>query len=170
MSILPPTDIVTEVAQAADPHKLHAAMTRLADLTATLAPNEHFSALLKGAAVEPPLNGADHVSNGSKTSVTHLALGGMKSLASSQAGEPRASDVAKRFEAYVIQSFLQTLLPQEEHGIFGQGTAGGVWRSMTAEQLGNQLAKAGGVGLRKILERHWAERGAHVAEPASRTT
>jgi hypothetical protein len=29
---------------------------------------------------------------------------------------------------------------------------------MMAEQLGSQIAKAGGLGLQKILSRHWAAR------------
>jgi Rod binding domain-containing protein len=34
---------------------------------------------------------------------------------------------------------------------FGKGVAGDVWRSMLAEQLGNAVAKSGGVGIAKFL-------------------
>lgn len=153
MSIFPPTDIVTEVAQAADPQKLHVAMARLAAAN-SVRPNEQFSTLVNGASFQQN-------PHRSVTSAANALGGGASSLASASV-DRQASDAARKFEAYVIQSFLQTILPQEEHGFFGSGTAGGIWRSMIAEQLGNQIAKAGGIGLHKMLERHWTQQGVHA--------
>ena len=43
------------------------------------------------------------------------------------------------------------MLPKESEEVFGKGTAGGVWKSMLAEQLGAQLAKGKGIGIAKQL-------------------
>ncbi|MBI1867118.1 MAG: rod-binding protein [Methylocystis sp.] len=137
-------------------------MTRLADLAATrVAPGDHFSALINGEGVRSLSGRADQNLRSSTPSAASFPLD-RNPLAPTPTEAAPALDATRKFEAYVIQSFLQNLLPQGEHGIFGQGTAGSVWRSMVAEQLGNQLAKAGGIGLHKIVERHWAER--HAAD------
>mgnify|MGYP003127960065 FL=1 len=39
------------------------------------------------------------------------------------------------------------MLPTEASNYFGEGTAGEVWRSMMAEEIGNELAKNGGIGI-----------------------
>jgi hypothetical protein len=59
--------------------------------------------------------------------------------------------VYRKFEAVVLQSFIEAMLPQQAEKVFGKGTAGSIWRSMLAEQLGNQLARSGGVGIAKSL-------------------
>ena len=51
------------------------------------------------------------------------------------------------------------MLPKESEEVFGKGTAGGVWKSMLAEQLGAQLAKGKGIGIAKQLA------AAHPAGP-----
>jgi flagellar protein FlgJ len=157
MSILPPTDIVTEVAHAADPRKLHVAMGRLAELSRTeLRPDDPFSALLSEAATRRSLAGRDeNLTISADPRVSRRSA--MNPLPALQTGSRQASDATRNFEAFVIQSFLQTILPKEDRGLFGQGTAGGIWRSMLAEQLGNQIAKAGGLGLKKMLDRHWTQ-------------
>ncbi|PWB81684.1 MAG: flagellar biosynthesis protein FlgJ [Methylocystaceae bacterium] len=162
MSIFPATDLVAEVARAADPRRLNAAVTRLADLSSRKVKPEEFANLVEGAsgAVKsaPPASSA-----GATVDVSYgpAAGGGVRS-SSGSIESARASDVTEKFEAYIIQTCLQTILPQSEQGLFGRGTAGGVWRSMVAEQLGNQIAKAGGVGLHKMLDQHLARHAARA--------
>jgi hypothetical protein len=62
-----------------------------------------------------------------------------------------SSDVYRKFEAFVLQVFVDSMLPKESQDVFGKGTAGSIWRSMLAEQLGNQLAQGKGVGIAKQL-------------------
>jgi len=64
------------------------------------------------------------------------------------------AEMAQKFEAFLLQSFLETLLTKEDSA-FGRGTAGGVWRSMTAEQVGAQLAKHGLIGLDRVFAKHF---------------
>src|SRR5262249_46517464 len=64
---------------------------------------------------------------------------------------PSSGDVYRKFEAFVLQVFVETMLPQNAQDLFGKGTAGGIWRSMLAEQLGNQLAQGKGIGIARQL-------------------
>ena len=64
---------------------------------------------------------------------------------------PASGEVYRKFEAFILQTFVETMLPKESEEVFGKGTAGGVWKSMLAEQLGAQLAKGNGIGIAKQL-------------------
>lgn len=77
----------------------------------------------------------------------------------------RASDrpkavhaVAREFEAFVLQSFVEALLPNEASAFFGTGTAGAFWKSMLAEHVARELARGGGVGIGNLIEKELAER------------
>ncbi len=142
MSIFPAVDLVTDVAHAADPRKLSAAMKRLTDVSDGRATTGvQFASALRSAAAAPAPRHA-----------TSAPTPGYAASAPAGTDSP-ASAAARKFEAYIIQSFLEIVLPKEDQGAYGHGAAGGVWRSMMAEQLGTQIAKAGGVGLQKMLDR-----------------
>jgi Rod binding domain-containing protein len=59
--------------------------------------------------------------------------------------------VYRKFEAFVLQTFVESMLPQGASEVFGKGTAGTIWRSMLAEQIGNEMAKGEGIGIAKQL-------------------
>lgn len=62
-----------------------------------------------------------------------------------------------RFEAMVLQSFFQTMLPKDTDTVYGGGMAGEMWQSLLAEQLGETVAKRGGIGIAdRILRDHYA--------------
>jgi hypothetical protein len=60
------------------------------------------------------------------------------------------------------------LLPKDTGEVFGQGMAGGMWRSMLAEQVSMQIAKSGKLGLaRRLFATHeFAPRSARIGEGA----
>lgn len=60
-------------------------------------------------------------------------------------------DAGVQFEAFFLQSFIQSILPQEATEVFGEGTAGEVWKSMMAEKMAMQFAEAGGIGIAKMI-------------------
>jgi len=65
-----------------------------------------------------------------------------------------------QFEAMVLQNFLETMLPKEGDAIFGEGLSGEMWRSVLAQQLGETMAKRGGIGIAdRILGEHYLEDG-----------
>ena len=51
----------------------------------------------------------------------------------------------------MLNSFVSELLPKDTGEVFGQGTAGDMWRSMLAEQVSTQIAKSGELGLARRL-------------------
>ena len=66
--------------------------------------------------------------------------------------EARSTPEAYRqFEAFVLQSFIESMLPDGAEHVFGKGTAGEMWRGMMADQLGEALAKGGGIGIAESL-------------------
>jgi peptidoglycan hydrolase FlgJ len=75
-----------------------------------------------------------------------------------------ANEPFRQFEAFVLQSFLENMLPDNVESVYGGGFAGGVWKSMMAEQLANQMARAGGIGIAdRILKDHYARGEESVA-------
>jgi peptidoglycan hydrolase FlgJ len=53
----------------------------------------------------------------------------------------------QKFEAMVLQSFLQSMMPSEQTSVYGEGMAGDMWKSMLAEQVAGVMAKRGGIGI-----------------------
>lgn len=65
------------------------------------------------------------------------------------AGTPAA---AQEFEAFVLQSFIEAMLPEKADSVLGTGAAGAFWKSMLAEQIARELARAGGIGMARTIE------------------
>jgi Rod binding domain-containing protein len=140
MSISPPTDIILDVARAADPVRYHEATARLTRLSAGAAPAGGFGDALKAAGPPP----AEAVS-----ADVREALNRMRPAVSSGARQPagKADKAYQGFEAVALTSFVEEMLPKDAGAVFGTGTAGEVWKSMMAEQIGAEMARAGGVGI-----------------------
>lgn len=71
--------------------------------------------------------------------------------------EARKVSPEEKFEGFVLRTFVEEMLPSEEGGFFGTGMAGNVWRSMLAEQIGDELAASGGVGIAEMLAKRDAK-------------
>lgn len=157
MGISPPSDIVQDVARAADPVKLQAASRRLMDLAAGADATE-FADVMKslsppgGLAVRDPY-------------MVQMASRNQTALS----GYGKVGSAYQQFEAFILQSFIESMLPKDSDVSFGKGTAGSVWRSMMAEQIGAQIARAGGIG---IASRMLAMRssGSHGASGAGQNS
>jgi Rod binding domain-containing protein len=52
-----------------------------------------------------------------------------------------------------LASMIEAAMPDDGSVIFGKGTAGSVWKSMLAQQIAEQMAKAGGIGIAAQLAR-----------------
>jgi len=127
LAISPTTDIVLDVARAADTASIEAARARLEKIARTGA----------AAAAGEAFRAAGEV------------------MATRSAGAARSRQVPEtfvKFEAMVLQTFLQSMLPEESEAVYGQGLAGDMWKSFLAKELGTQMARAGGIGIAdKIL-------------------
>lgn len=146
MIVTPTPDVVLDVLEAADPATQRAATAKL---DALKSPDAGFTATMNAEV--------------SKAAATARAAADQSTAkaAASEPGSPGApvqvikasspTDVYRKFEAFVLQVFVETMLPKQSEDLFGKGTAGTVWRSMMAEQLGNQLAQGKGIGIGKQL-------------------
>jgi Rod binding domain-containing protein len=59
----------------------------------------------------------------------------------------------QQFEAVMLRSMVEDMLPKDSSAIYGEGTAGNIWRSMQADFISQELSKAGGVGIAKMLNK-----------------
>ncbi len=59
----------------------------------------------------------------------------------------------QQFEASILRNFVEEMLPKATENVYGEGTAGNVWRSMQADFMSQELAKSGGIGIAATLAR-----------------
>ena len=72
------------------------------------------------------------------------------------------SDAAKAFEAFILTSLVKAMLPPSG-AFFGSSAGTGVWRSMLAEKLAEEIAGRGGIGVADLLSQQ-ADRGGALAD------
>ena len=128
MAISPPSDIVMDVARAAEPADVEAARAALARRA--------------GGAAEP--FSVDQPATVDAGSV----------LSRATADKAEAANPAKkfqRFEAMVLQTFIQNMMPKDVEGVYGKGLAGDMWKSQMAERLADVMSARGGIGIAKSM-------------------
>ncbi|WP_112664680.1 rod-binding protein [Microvirga flavescens] len=137
MGINPPSDIVHDVARAADPMRYQAAANRLSQIAGASNPGE-FAEAFKAAA---------GLSSSHLPPDTYAARTIIRSDALNGPGKSKAA--YEKFEAFVLQTFIESMMPKDADSVFGKGTAGSIWKSMMAEQIGTQISRTGGIGIAK---------------------
>lgn len=168
MAISSKTDIVLGVSLAADPLKYMEAMDRLRQVQSS--DSGAFTALLSdqgkpgGRAVVP---GDPSVSSGPEDALNS----GPPVPETARAAVRRKTapkDVYGQLEAFIMQTFIQSMLPKEATAVFGKGTAGEVWKSMLAEKMGGEVARSGQLGIASRLAKSHlgANPAGRVAGPA----
>lgn len=136
MAVSLTTDIVLDVARAADPDLAASARERLANMQSAPA-NGDFARLQDSQFAIP---------------------------ANQRPVEAKRNDPHVQFEAMVLQKFIESMLPQEAENVYGTGLAGDMWRSMMAEKLGAVMAERGGIGIAdKMLKDYSLEGDKKVA-------
>jgi len=135
MAINPPSDLVLDVARAADPQAYRMASDRLKSMAP--ATDVAFSNVA-----------ADPVQD-KFSSVSHSLSAGVSM--NSQAQSP-ANSAYRKFEAFMLQSFVQSMFTSDASATFGKGIAGEYWKSMLSEAMANKMADNGGVGVARLLE------------------
>ena len=140
MSIAPPSDIILDVAQAADPQRLQAATTKLAKMAAGSASvPDDFATLLNQA--------GGTVSSPTAPTLRNSTLAMTPARVVTQPASPY-----RKFEAVLLQTFVQEILPKDEQ-LFGDAASADISRTMMAEQLANQLAKSDRIGIARMIEK-----------------
>ncbi|MBV8104917.1 MAG: rod-binding protein [Hyphomicrobiales bacterium] len=140
MAFNPRSDVILEVLNAADPARASLAAERLSALAGSNAPAGDFAADLDKAASAP------------QVSLSAEGLADARSrLAQMADGPDKAARAKVEFEATLINSFVGELLPKDAGSVFGAGSTGDMWRSMLSEQISEQIAKSGALGLSRRL-------------------
>ena len=151
MSIAPPSDIILDVAQAADPQRLQAATSKLSKMaTGTATVPDDFATLLTqaGGATSPAIRASRWTSS---TPTAPALRNSTLPATPAKVVSPVASPYRK-FEAVLLQTFVQEILPRDD-GLFGDAASSDISRSMMAEQLANQLAKSDRIGIARMIEK-----------------
>lgn len=133
MAISPPSDLILDVAKAADPMEIKEAANRLKTL-ATDAGGAGFNLAYSSAkAGTLESAGLDMFRPGARVDT------------------PSQKSPAEKFEAMILTQFVETMLPKDAEMVYGKGTTGEIWKSMLAEQVAGQLAAGGGIGVADLL-------------------
>ncbi|ATO57645.1 rod-binding protein [Bartonella sp. 1-1C] len=145
MAIQPPSDIVLDVARAADPLEYRASVEKLyslqkfARVQTTEREGSSFADLAQTTLASEVQD--DLVSDGLVQQV-HIRP---------QSVQSKEAEVFRNFEAFVLQTFVESMFATDIQSIFGKGQAGQIWKSMMAEQLAKEFAVSGGIGIAQML-------------------
>lgn len=143
MAIAVTSDLVSDVIKAADPRRAERAYAKLGGTS-------EFAAIAsKPEAGRVRDLGNDMVLDVMRAADPVRAEAGAKRLLAA-ADDPKLKAYAE-LEGFVLGQMMQTMLPKGEDGVYGQGTAGGIWRSMLGDELGKSLGASGGVGIASLL-------------------
>jgi flagellar protein FlgJ len=135
VSISPISDIVMDVARAADPVKSRAAAEKLSRGEASnQASIGDFGKVLTNA------------STTRHASLTSFGGGGTKSPEILPRTDARTK-AYRGLEQLVLKNLVESMLPKESGAFFGTGTAGDIWRSFLADQLATQAGKTVDLGI-----------------------
>ena len=111
MSIAPPSDIVLDVAQAADPQRLQAATSKLAKMASgTATVPDDFATLLTQAGGGSPSSPTAPTLRNSTMTMPHT-------MVVNQPASPY-----RKFEAVLLQTFVQEIIPKDEQ-LFGDAAS-----------------------------------------------
>ncbi|TGU85120.1 flagellar biosynthesis protein FlgJ, partial [Mesorhizobium sp. M00.F.Ca.ET.151.01.1.1] len=75
-------------------------------------------------------------------------------LSRAAADKAEAANPAKkfqRFEAMVLTTFIQNMMPKDTEGVYGKGLAGDMWKSQLAEKVADVMSAHGGIGIAKSM-------------------
>ncbi|WP_321340755.1 rod-binding protein [Breoghania sp.] len=152
MAIQPPTDLVLDVARAADPDKLKVAATRLQSIAKTAASDGEGFANAYDSVTSDLAAGGDINAGGSGRHYP-VNVASMRTAMRTRTAIASAVSPTQQFEALILQQFIEAMLPDDAETVFGKGTAGDIWKSMMAEQISKQVVSAGGIGISGMLDK-----------------
>ncbi len=145
MAINPLSDIVLDVAKAADPLQYSAAVDKLSRLGKTGGADESFDLLLDS--IDDPFAAAAEAQEDEAPDWTRADLRSRLSPLSAPTATNAPGKPYQQFEAFVLQTFIQSMFPKDATHVFGGGIAGSYWSSMLSEEIAGQVAKSGGIGI-----------------------
>lgn len=164
MTIRPPSDIILEVAKAAEPARLAEATQRLREIAQARGRDvdgEGFRTLIAGLDARRPSSApAPRPFDADRARVeianrdalgAPAAIGRGPDLPAARVAASSQSP-ARAFEAMVLGQMVETILPDAE-SVFGGGSAGSIWKGFLAQEIGAELARAGGIGIADMVSK-----------------
>jgi Rod binding domain-containing protein len=139
LAISLPSDIVLDVARAVEPDALETVRAKLASRAGGVMPS--------GAA-------------------EGFVLGDLRNstMAKDEARTDATPESYKKFEAMVLSTFVQSMMPSETGAVYGEGMSGDMWKSLLAQQLGTVTSDRGGIGIAdSLLKDHYVDGEQKVA-------
>ena len=150
MAIKPPSDLVLDVSRAADPLEYRASVEKLRNAQSAV------------RAVNQVANGNSFAQLTNADGITSETLSNhqVKYKLKPEGGDN--VEAYKKFEAFMLQTFIQNMFTTDTPSVFGKGQAGEFWKSMMAESMAKEMADHGGIGVAKMLENNQQTRQASV--------
>lgn len=155
MAISPPTDLVMDVLRAADPTAVQEAQAKLSANRAAYSATKLAAA---GKGFGAALEGLDGIGHKTRIDVAH------ESKKSAEMPEEY-----RKFEASILQNFVNTMMPKDSEAVYGKGSAGEFWQSMMSEQIADQMSKSGGIGIAEQVFKQSLDRMRNEATPNATT-
>jgi len=149
MAIRPPSDIVLDVARAADPMRYEEAKSKLHSLAGPQGASGFDDVF--GEVVRKPRRSLPPALGGMTALRNAAVLSRPAGCSAANGAEPRSSAAYRSFEAMTLKTVVEAMLPSESDAVYGKGLSGDVWRSMLAEQVAVQISESGGVGIAERL-------------------
>lgn len=149
VAISPPSDLVLDVIKAADPGDLVAARDKLRansaanDAAVMTASNAGFASMIGLA----------------ESAASKAGLGNVTEMPNDQ----KVPETYRKFEASILSTFIQDMMPSDSEAVYGEGAAGDFWKSMMAEQVADAVSKRGGIGIAEQIYSQMVERSRGVA-------
>jgi hypothetical protein len=78
-------------------------------------------------------------------------LGRLAALNPNATADQKTAQTQVEFEASILKTFVDAMLPKDETDVYGQGSAGDIWKSMLADQIAKQIARSGAFAISKRL-------------------
>jgi hypothetical protein len=161
MAVRIPSDLVVDVMNAAGLAQTQMAAARLKAKTGTPEPaGTMFTDALMALREAKPKAGGDLLAGVMGAAEPATARAALQRLAEMSA---QPNDAYGQFESFMMRQAFEDMMPPTGAGTFGEGFAGGVWRSMAAEQFASIFTDHGGLGIAEMLR----SRAGGEREPAS---
>jgi len=76
-------------------------------------------------------------------------------------------DEYRKFEASILSTFVNSMMPKESEDVYGKGSAGEFWKSMMSEKIADELSKKGGVGIAEQMYSQAMRRAENNVNPTT---
>lgn len=127
------SDLVMDVVRAADPMEVQVAQDKLKANKAAFAASSLADAGKGFGAAVDVLKSADSQAGLGDTNVRGKRM--------------EIPETYRKFEASVLQTFVQSMLPKDSEELYGKGNAGDIYKGMMSEQFADVISRNGGVGI-----------------------